>query len=988
MLMVRKIVLSIIAVLTIGFAALAQNQQVTGTVIDQSGNAVVGATVMVDGTTIGTTTDVNGDFSINAPRNGKLVISFIGYEDQTAEIAGKTNLKITLVEDALAIETVQVIGYGSGNKVGTITGSISKVDGDLLKDKPTVNVADALQGKVAGLQVYTSSGEPSESSSIRLHGVGSLEAGSTPLILLDGAPITASTMTMLNPNDIESVNVLKDASATSVYGSRAANGVIYITTKRGQRDSDATITFNAQYGISQPASDRFHFMSGSELAAYQLKYGALTQSQYDAIMESGVNTDWREYLFDQAAPMYQVDLSVSGGSKKSSYYISGMFMDQDGTDPASGVHKYAIRANIDAQAKDWVKFGMNISLGADKRQLANSTQGYLNYMADNVSFGAIMFPTYISPYEYNEETKKYDGAEIERLPYIGAVNPIFKNKYYSYIGRTTQLNATGYALFTPFKNFNIKTQVSGDLWNYTVKDQGLPSYPYGSGTGYVNRSNSNDYTITYTNTIDYQWTINDTHNFYILGGHESVMYRYDYFSANRSGQTNDKMMTLGNGTGTPSVSDSSSEYAFNSVFGRIEYNFGKRYFFDASVRYDESSRFGAGNRGSVFYSVGLMWDAKAESFLKDVSWLNTLKVKASYGTQGNAAISEYQALGLVGSTNYFDQSGLVISTTANPELGWETQHLFTAGFNAGLWQDRLKVDFEFYNRKTVDMLMEVPYPATSGYATGYKNVGSLVNRGVDVTVSADVVRTKDWWVNLYANFNYNKNEILEIFNGYQEYPRPSYMLNYAIGHDAGEFYCETLLGVDPDDGKYMWAYVDPETGERSSTKNYNMATPELQGVSQFAPWAGGFGLNASWKGLSLAVDFSWNEGKYLVNNDRFFTEYDAYTGYSRNKDLLHRWEKPGDVAKYGKFGEAIQFDSHLIEDASFVRLKNLTVGYDFPKKWMNATGFMQGLRLYFTARNLLTFTEYTGFDPEADTNLTYGRYPNSRQFVGGIQFTF
>jgi TonB-dependent SusC/RagA subfamily outer membrane receptor len=252
---------------------------------------------------------------------------------------------------------------------------------------------------------------------------------------------------------------LKDASDTSVYGSRAANGVIYITTKRGQRDADATITLNAQYGISQPATHKFHLMSGSELADYQYKHGYLTASEHKEIIDSGVNTNWRDYLFNQAAPMYQVDLSVSGGSKKSSYYISGMFMDQDGTDPASGVHKYAIRANIDAQAKDWVKFGMNLGLGSDKRQLANSTQGYLNYMADNVAFGAIMFPTYISPYEYNEATGKYDGPEVERLPILGTVNPLLKNKYYKYIQRTTQFNATGYALITPFKNFNIKTQV-------------------------------------------------------------------------------------------------------------------------------------------------------------------------------------------------------------------------------------------------------------------------------------------------------------------------------------------------------------------------------------------------------------------------------------------------------------------------------------------------------------------------------------------------
>lgn len=264
----------------------------------------------------------------------------------------------------------------------------------------------------------------------------------------------------------------------------------------------------------------------------------------------------------------------------------------------------------------------------------------------------------------------------------------------------------------------------------------------------------------------------------------------------------------------------------------------------------------------------------------------------------------------------------------------------------------------------------------------------MYNRGIDVNVSGDVVRTKDWLVNLHANFSYNKNCVTKIFNGYDEYPMPSYLMSYTVGHDVGELYCETLLGVDPDDGKYMWAAIDPATGERTATKDYNEAVAELQGKSRYAPWAGGFGLNASWKGISIAADFSWNYGKYLVNNDRYFTELDQYTSYSRNKDLLNRWEKSGDVAKYGKFGETVQFDSHLIEDASFLRLKNLTVGYSLPRKWMDKTGFMKGVRIYFTARNLLTVTNYTGFDPEADTNLTYGRYPNSRQFVGGLQLTF
>ena len=986
--MVRKIVLSLVAVLAMSVAAFAQNVRVSGVVVDETNKPVVGATVFVEGSNVGVNSGLDGSFIIEAPKNAALNVSFIGYESQKIQLGAQTHYRIVMKEDALAIESVSVIGYGSVNKVGSITGSISKVDGDLLKNKPTVNVADALQGQVSGMQVFTSSGEPTETSSIRLHGVGSLTAGSTPLILLDGAPISASTMNMLNPNDIETVNILKDASATSVYGSRAANGVIYITTKRGQRDREATITFNAQYGISQPASDRYNMMNGHELVAYQNKYGVL-DSVFGAgageyIASLGYDTNWREYFYDYEAPMYQVDMSVSGGSKKTSYYVSGMFMDQQGTDYASGVHKYSFRANVESQAKKWFKIGANSSIGYDERQLSQMTQGYGSYTNTSPAFAAILWPTWDTPYD--PET----GEEVW-YNMSGYMNPKLRNQYYKYKGNTLQLNTTGFVQFTPIENLNIKAQVGVDLWDYTAEDKKLPSYPEGNGKGYVDRWANNDYTITYTNTIDYQRSFDEKHNIYALVGHESVMYKSQGLYGTISGQTSDNMLTWNNGTGTPSISDSFGEYAFNSVFARAEYNFDRKYNVDASVRFDESSRFGVNNRGAIFWSVGGKWNALREDFLKDVAWLSELSVRASYGTQGNASIGNYASLGLVGSATYGDASGLVINTTQNDDLGWETQKLFTAGFSAGFWKDRLTVDFEFYNRKTVDMLMEIPYPATSGYSDGTKNVGGMLNRGIDMTVRGDIVRTKDWLVSVYANFNYNKNQITELFNGYDEYALPDYGLCYKVGHDANEFYMQTRLGVDPEDGNIIWATVDPVTGERGETKNFSQATSELQGKSYIPPMVGGFGLNAQWKGLSVAADFSWVAKKYLINNDRIYSLMDAYSYFNRDRALLDRWEKPGDVSMFGKFGtEDSYFDTVVLEDASFLRLKNLTVGYELPRKWMAATGFLQGVRFYFTARNILTFTKYTGFDPEVDSNLSQpgNNYPNSRQFVGGIQLTF
>jgi TonB-linked SusC/RagA family outer membrane protein len=659
-------------------------------------------------------------------------------------------------------------------------------------------------------------------------------------------------------------------------------------------------------------------------------------------------------------------------------------MDQQGTDYASGVHKYSFRANVESQAKKWFKIGANSSIGYDERQLSQMTQGMGGYTNTSPAFAAILWPTWDTPYD--PET----GEEVW-YNMSGYMNPKLRNQYYKYKGNTLQLNTTGFVQFTPIENLNIKSQVGVDLGYYTSENKRLPSYPLADGTGKVSRSAENSYTITYTNTIDYQRAINDVHNIYALAGHESVMYKGQGMSGSISGQVSDKMLTFNNGTGTPTVADSFSEYTFNSAFARLEYNYNRKYNVDASVRYDESSRFGAKNRGAIFWSVGAKWDAKREVFLKDVNWLSTLSVRTSYGTQGNASIGNYAPLGLVASRSYGDEAGLNIDSVQNDELGWETQKLFTAGFSAGFWQDRLTVDFEFYNRQTVNMLMDIPYPVTSGYTSGTKNVGGMLNRGVDITVRGDVVRTKDWLVSLYANFNYNKNEITELFNGYDEYALPDYGLCYKVGHDGNEFYMESRLGVDPEDGRIIWATVDPVTGERGQTKEFSQATPELQGKSCIPPMAGGFGINAQWKGISVAADFSWAAKKYLINNDRVYAIADDMSYINRDRELLNRWEQPGDIAKWGAFGEELgYFDSNMLEDASFIRLKNLTVGYDLPRKWMAKTGFMQGLRVYFTARNLLTFTKFTGFDPEIDSNLVQpgNNYPNSRQYVGGIQLTF
>lgn len=974
--MVRKLVLSLIAVVGVCAIALAQSKQVSGTVVDTDGLPIIGATVMVDGTTTGTSSGVDGSFSLPAPANGTLNISFIGYQPQTIPLAGRTHIQVTLTGDETAIADVIVVGYGSGSKIGSTVGSSVKVKGEQLENKPTSNVADALQGKVAGLQVYTSSGEPASTSTMRLHGVGSLTAGTEPLVVLDGVPIGSEAMMSLSSNDIESVTMLKDASATSIYGSRAANGVLYITLKKGRRGEQAKVVVNAQYGVSQPATGKYDVMNTAELASYELGNNLITQDMYDKTVISGIDMNWRNYYYRNDAPNYQADISITGGTESTAYYIAGSYRSEEGTAPGSNLDKYTFRTNVDSNITSWLRAGSNVTLGYDERQKAESRANSVF----NAAFMSLLSRPDTSPYDkYGNETEKIDGY----------FNPNYMATKFPWMARKLQLNANAYLQISPVKGLNIKSMFGVDGFWYNVKSSQMPSFAGSPNSGAVSRLHQDQQTLSITNTVDYNFSFtNPDHRLYLLAGHEGIKSAATDFSASRSGQVRDDLMMMSTGLGTPDVSDGYSSYLFNSYFGRAEYSYAGKYTADATIRRDASSRFGSDNRNAIFYSFGFMWDAKKELFLYNNKTITDLAFKVSYGTQGNASIPNYAHQTLLGFTTYNDAAALYLSQYGNPDLGWETQKLLTVAANIGLW-NRLNVEIEFYNRITSNMLMFVPTPATSGFSGRYENVGGMRNRGVDITLNADIVRTKDWLVNFHATFTYGKSIITELFNGYDEFAQPDYGLCYKVGHDAGEFFMPVFIDVDPLDGKQRWEMVDSETGEKSWTKNFEEATSQLVGKSMYAPYAGGFGVNAMWKGISIAADFTWNYGKFLDNNARYFLESPSFAGsFNRSTDLKNEWKNVGDVTNIPKFGEESQQDTHRLEDASFLRLKNLTVGYDFPKKWMAKTGVISGLRVYFTARNLLTFTGYSGYDPEVDSNISLGEYPNSRQFVGGIQITF
>ena len=979
--MKRKFML-LLTCLFIGIGLVtAQVTKVTGTVIsEEDGLPVVGASILVKGTAVGTVTDMDGKFQLpNVPSSAKtLVISFIGMQSQ--ELPIKQTMNVILKPDTETLEEVVVLGYGSGKKIGSIVGSVAKVNSEKLSAKPVANAMDALQGQVSGLQVYTSSGEPGSSSSSYIRGVGSLTADNEPLYVLDGTPVSSSVMVMMNPNDFESVTVLKDASATSIYGSRAANGVIYITTKRGKIGEKAVITASGNYGTARLARRVSNPMNSTELLNYQLSHGIIKQETYDKYINSGIDTNWEDYFFKDDAPTYQANLSIQGGSNKTMYYVSGSYYFQDGITPRSEYNRYTFRSNLESRPTDWLRFGANFGATYDEQQTSLFTYQGSNNLNGGI-FGTILNPTYYNPYGE-------DGSKLDVIPGLNRYSPYYLSDKQPSSSNTAQLDGTAFIQLNPIEGLTIRSQFGIEAYDFRQTSKRLASHPNATQGGYTYEAFRRNAKLTITNTAEYNFKIKDIHDFTILIGQEGIKNDYQRFGSETTGQSDDRLSMLEAGTAATLLGADENDlytYQFLSFFGRINYALNDKYFADFSIRNDASSRFGKDNRNAIFMSGGLMWNMKKESFLEDVNFLSDLKLKASIGTTGNSSIGNYDHLALVGTNLYNAQGGWKINTPGNGDLGWEKQTLANIGIEASFW-NKYRIELTYYNKKTSNMLMDVPVPYTSGFSSITQNVGSMTNSGVEIAVSLDLLKTKDWFVGFNMNYAYNKNKITELFYGYDEWAMPNYLVSYNVGEPV-QYYMAEWAGVDPADGQQMW-YIPGTDGE--TTKEYDEERlQQATGKKRYAPHNGGFGLNVYWKGLSLNADFAWVLGKYMVNNDYYFAANPYnFAGYNQSKDVLNEWKEPGDITDIPAYGNVMQFDTHLLENASFLRLKNISLSYTLPKNWLLPTKVIQGVRIMATARNLFTITNYKGADPELDTNLTYGAYPNTKQFTIGAELTF
>ena len=977
---IKRLFLTLFLMTFGGVSLMAQSVvKVSGVVTSSDdGLPMIGVAVMA-GSGNGVITSIDGDYMIEVAPGTELVFSSIGFLDEKVVVPSVENFTYNVVmqTETMNIDDAVVIAYGVRKK-GTVAGSVSTVKSDKLENTPTAAFDQALQGQVAGLTVLSSTGEPSASATMTIRGTNSINSGTAPLYILDGVAISAADFNTINPADIESMSILKDASSTSIYGARAANGVIVITTKRGRDMERPNVNYRMQMGWSAMAHGNWDLMNTAERIQYEKELGLTAGQNYDYLSKTDVN--WMDAVFNDSAMLQSHELAVSGATETTNYYLSGGYYDQEGIAPGSVFERYSMRFNFEQQMSKWLKMGTNTMF--NYQNIKQADEGAYTLVTP-ISAARFMLP-YWNPFRADGSLASindgsWTGQGQNPLEWLEN-NPLKYKKY--------KMISTVFADLTFYRNLVFRTQFAVDFSHTTGFSQSFPDYLPNQGEGSAARSSADGLGLHITNTLTYRFNLDNIHDFNFLLGHEWQDYHTESFSVSTAGQTNSLLTDVSNGTRATSwTSTSASDYSRVSFFGRGEYNFADRYYTEVSVRTDGSSRFGKNNRWGVFGAVGFMWNIRNEEFMSaSRDWLTMAQAAFSSGTSGNSEIPNYEHLALIGGgSDYVGDAGVAPLQPGNEDLTWENTWTTNLALHFGFW-NRLNVDLELYNKKTTDMLMSVPlaYSQSNGYGYKWSNVGAMVNRGVELNMSATLIQVRDFAWNINANVGYNHNRLTELYNGVDEYETSNTSTKLVVGHPVGEFYINRYAGVNPANGDALWYDKDGNI-----TNELRDEDKVLIGKSYHAPWQGGFGAGISWKGLSLSAQFSWVGDRWMINNDRYFDESNGrFMTYNQSRRLLNRWKQPGDITDIPRHGEYTEFDSRLLEDASFLRLKNLMLSYSLPSGLLKKSGFIRGLRFYAQGQNLLTFTNFSGLDPEGVTNVYAAQYPMSRQYTFGLDLMF
>lgn len=1018
----KKLISLLFILLSIGAAA---QTKVSGTVTDAAtGETLIGASVYIEGTSVGAATDFDGRYEISVPDGKRLVFEYIGYKTVTEAVTGST-MDIALESDTNFLDEVVVVGY-SVMKRRDILGAVSKVGGEELTKVPVSSVQQSLQGRIAGVNVTSETGAPGAGISVRVRGTGSISSSNEPLYIVDGIPVEGALNT-LAASDIEEISVLKDASSAAVYGSRATNGVVLITTKSG-KDGDAKISYNMQAGVQfhgylPKMTDTQQYISlyneatlhDNAASAIQRK---LIEGEY---VKDFANVNHLEEIF-RVAPIHQHELSVSGGNGKTQYLVSGSYFGQDGIIRHSDYSRAGLRSSITSQVKPWLKVGLNVSGSvANNRLLASSGDGYNNDMGGSVVRYALFrnpaIPVYDGEGNYVDSPSEYYGDALYNSFFGNGYSPEGLAEYTDRTNKTKTLLATGNVIINFTDNIFWKTTMGLDYrnndfrrWNRTWGTEGR-----------INATNN----LTVRNNENVGWTVNSTFNHNITAGRSNINYMLGAEAIRNKAKvmdasnelfssTDPDLLYIGLGEGAMNANTGESASSLLSFFANGNYNYDGKYYLSGIVRLDGSSRFSKGNRWGLFYSASAGWNIDREAFMQDVSWIEKLKLRVGYGAIGNQNIDLYAYSDRYSGRYYYffsgAQDGYAQTTLGNTNLKWETSHQLNAGIDFELFKGVFGGSLDWYYKVTENMLVRESLPSSVGNAsTPWINNGSVLNTGIDLELFYRK-QYKDWGFDVTLNGGYLHNEVLSLVS-----PMIGGLVNdgvYAtrteVGQPIGAFYMYEMEGIFQDEMEILLHAnqgADVKVGDVAYKDNYEdgiIDDRDRTFVGSAIPkFTAGLNLGANWKGFDLSMFFQGAFGQkiyvqYLNDSEGFYRGFPTTLRYYNE-----HWteENPSTTQPRAAWGatQNRKVSTRFLEDGSYMRLKNVQLGYTFkmPENW-----HVSHLRAYLAGSNLLTFTHYTGLDPEMTVNanstaegdrangIDWGNYPVAKSVTLGINLTF
>lgn len=973
----------------------AQQITVQGVVKDQTGETVIGASVMEKGTTNGTITGIDGDFSLNMSPNGTLVVSFVGYKTQEVQVKGQKQLQVVLSEDAEMLDEVVVIGYGTMKK-SDLTGAVSSIGNKDIKDSPVSNLGQAIQGKISGVQIVDA-GKPGDNVSIKIRGLGSIN-NCDPLVVIDGVP-TDLGLSSLNMADVERLDVLKDASATAIYGSRGANGVVMITTKRGT-EGKGKLAVSANYSF-QNATNVPSLLNAAQYAELSndmmVNSGRNPNPEWANPSELGAGTDWMDELL-RTGVMQNYTVSYSGGNEKSHYYVSGGFLDQSGIVKSVNYRRFTFQSNSDAQVLKWLKFSNNITFSADTKKSGSY----------NIGDALKALPIY----PVKNEDGSWSGPDGNSEWYGSTRNPIGPtelNKSQT-DGYNFLANLTAELTFTKWLKFKSTFGYDAKFWfidNFTPKYNWKPT-PTEETSRY--KSDNKSFTYLWDNYFLFDHTFAEKHRVGLMAGMSAQWNTNDYLNAQKNVFMFDNVHEMDNGEEMYAIGGNETEWALLSYMARVNYSYEDRYLLTATIRRDGSSRFGKKHRWGTFPSVSVAWRASQEKWFPKNDYINDLKVRAGYGVTGSqASVGNYSYLASYNTSVYpfgissGNQTALVSSTLANPYIYWEEVAQTNIGFDASLFNSRVMFSFDAYLKETRDMLVKASIPITSGFedtTTTYTNAGKVRNQGIEMSLhTINLTGELGWETNLTAT--YNKNKIKDLNSDVPYYINQinnSYVTMLAKDYPINVFYGYVTDGIFQNQSEVNTHAVQPgaEPGDirfRDLNNDGVINDSDRTVIGNPNPsWLFSMNNSLSYKGFELSVFLQGIAGNKIYNANNIDNTGMA-AAYNQTTDVLKRWQGEGTSnsmprAVFGDPNQNTRVSDRFVENGSYLRLKNITLSYTFPKQWLQKAQ-IENARLSLSCENVATITGYSGFDPEVGINgIDQNRYPISRTFSLGLNFNF